>query len=94
VASSWARFWPTACVSYALEYGTDRLEVHEDALGPGERVLIVDDVLATGGTAKAAGELVVGMGARVEAFAFLVELTFLKGRERLPGHEVRSLIQY
>jgi adenine phosphoribosyltransferase len=85
---------PTRGVSYALEYGTDRLEVHEDALGPGERVLIVDDVLATGGTAKAAGELVVGMGARVEAFAFLVELTFLKGRERLPGHEVRSLIQY
>jgi adenine phosphoribosyltransferase len=81
-------------ISYALEYGTDRLEIHEDALAPGERVLIVDDVLATGGTAKAVGDLVLGMGAAVEAFAFLVELTFLNGRERLAGHDVRSLIRY
>src|SRR5262249_6034589 len=69
-------------------------EIHEDALAPGERVLIVDDVIATGGTARAVGELAEALGARVSAFAFLVELSFLNGREKLGQHEVRSLIRY
>jgi len=80
--------------TYELEYGTDSLEMHEDALARGERVLVVDDVIATGGTAQAVGELVGRLGAEVTAFAFLVELTFLDGRKRLAGHDVRSLIQY
>lgn len=80
--------------SYALEYGSDSLEIHEDALAPGERALIVDDLIATGGTAAATGELVRELGATVAGFAFLVELSFLKGRERLGGAEVRSLIVY
>ena len=79
--------------TYALEYGEDCLEIHADALAPGERVLVVDDVIATGGTARAAGELVGKVGATVAAYAFLVELTFLEGRRRLDG-EVLSLIQY
>jgi adenine phosphoribosyltransferase len=86
--------WRTRLVTYDLEYGQDRLEIHEDALRPGQKALIVDDVLATGGTARAAAELVEGLGAGVAALAFLVELTFLNGRERLPGHDVRSLIRY
>jgi adenine phosphoribosyltransferase len=82
-------------VSYELEYGTDTVEIHEDALVPGDRVLIVDDVIATGGTAWAAGELTTAMGAQVVAYAFLVELSFLAGRERLKGRgEIRSLIRY
>ena len=80
--------------TYDLEYGTDSLEVHEDAVAPGERALIVDDVIATGGTAEAAGHLVRELGAEVAGFAFLVELSFLKGRERLAGAPVRSLIVY
>jgi len=84
----------TLRASYALEYGTDTLEIHEDALKKGERVLIVDDVIATGGTAHAAGELVDRLGAKVVAFAFLVELTFLNGREKLAGREILSLIRY
>jgi adenine phosphoribosyltransferase len=80
--------------SYELEYGTDELEVHLDAIAPGERVLVVDDVIATGGTARAAGELVEALGARVAAYLFLVEVGFLKGRARLLPREVRSLIQY
>ena len=84
----------TLRASYALEYGTDTLEIHEDALEKGERVLIVDDVIATGGTAHAAGELVDRLGAKVVAFAFLVELTFLTGREKLAGREILSLIRY
>lgn len=86
--------WRTRQMSYELEYGKDAVEIHEDAFGPGERVLVVDDVIATGGTAWAVGELARAMGAQVTAYAFLVELTFLKGRERLAGHEVRSLIRY
>ena len=86
--------WRTLRASYALEYGEDSLEIHEDALRPGERVLVVDDVIATGGTARAVGELVERMGASVTAYAFLIELTFLKGRERLAGSEVLSLISY
>lgn len=79
---------------YALEYGTDALEIHEDALAPGQNVLVVDDVIATGGTAAATGELVGRLGARVTAFVFLVELGFLDGRGKLAGHDVLSLIRY
>jgi adenine phosphoribosyltransferase len=85
---------PTLRASYALEYGTDSLEIHEDAIAAGERVLVVDDVIATGGTAQAVGGLVERMGGRVEAYAFLVELAFLKGREKLRGADVLSLIRY
>jgi adenine phosphoribosyltransferase len=84
----------TRRVTYDLEYGQDCLEIHEDALRAGESALIVDDVLATGGTARAAAQLVEGLGARVAAFVFLVELTFLNGRERLVGYDVESLIRY
>jgi adenine phosphoribosyltransferase len=84
----------TLSASYELEYGTDSLEIHEDALTRGDRVLIVDDVIATGGTARAVGDLVDRLGAKVAAYAFLVELTFLKGREKLPGREILSLIRY
>jgi adenine phosphoribosyltransferase len=84
----------TRRVTYDLEYGQDSLEIHEDALLPGQRALIVDDVLATGGTARAAVELVEGLGARVPALVFLVELAFLNGRERLAGYEVVNLIRY
>jgi adenine phosphoribosyltransferase len=79
--------------TYTLEYGEDCLEIHDDAVMPGERVLIVDDVIATGGTARAAGELVGKLGGVVAAYAFLVELSFLDGRARLEG-DVLSLIRY
>jgi len=84
----------TRKASYSLEYGTDSLEIHEDALVPGERVLIVDDVIATGGTARAVAELAEGLGATVDAYAFLIELGFLKGRERIAGYDILSLIRY
>ena len=84
----------TRKASYALEYGTDTLEIHDDALVPGESVLIVDDVIATGGTARAVAELTEGLGARVEAYAFLIELTFLNGRAKLHGYDVQSLLRY
>ncbi len=84
----------TASVSYALEYGTDTLEIHEDAVKPGQRVIICDDLLATGGTAAATAQLVEKLGGRVEGAAFAVELTFLKGRSKLNGFDVFSLIQY
>jgi adenine phosphoribosyltransferase len=84
----------TVAASYELEYGTDSLEVHADAISAGERVLIVDDVIATGGTAQAAADLVEKLGGEVSAYAFLVELAFLNGRERLAGHDVLSLIEY
>lgn len=83
-----------AHVDYALEYGTDRLEVHRDGLGAGQRALIVDDVLATGGTAAATVALVEGLGAVVVGLAFVIELVFLGGRARLDGHQVRSLVAY
>lgn len=83
-----------ASVSFDLEYGEDDIEVHLDATGPGERVVVLDDVLATGGTAAAAMGLMEAVGARVAAVAFLVELTFLNGRSRLEGHDVRSVITY
>jgi len=84
----------TRRASYELEYGTDALEIHEDALTGGERVLIVDDVIATGGTARATAELVEGLGGSVTALAFLLELGFLNGRAKLGGREVLSLIRY
>ena len=84
----------TLKLTYDLEYGTDCVEVHADAFRQGERVLVVDDVIATGGTAWAAGELAKQLGATVDAYAFLVELTFLDGRKRLPGADVVSLIRY
>ncbi len=81
-------------VEYALEYGTDALEMHRDAVGQGDRVLIVDDVLATGGTAEAAAKLVRAHGAHVVGFTFLIELDFLKGRERLRNERVEALLHY
>ena len=85
---------PTASVEYALEYGTNVVEVHVDAIKPGQRVLIVDDLLATGGTVSAAMDLVEKLGGHIAGIAFLVELTFLKGRERLQEHDVFALIKY
>jgi adenine phosphoribosyltransferase len=84
----------TLSASYKLEYGEDSLEIHADAIARGERVLIVDDVIATGGTARAVGELAMRMGATVAGYAFLIELTFLAGREALKGDNVVSLIRY
>lgn len=86
--------WKVHQASYELEYGTDVIEVHQDAAGPGDRILIVDDVIATGGTAKAACELVEKLGAKVAGVALLIELSFLKGREKLPGRDVQALITY
>ena len=77
---------------YALEYGTDALEMHVDAITPGERVVVVDDLLATGGTAAAAGRLVQKLGGTLHGFAFLIELDFLSGRKKLYNHEIFTLI--
>lgn len=85
--------YKTHSVTYALEYGNDTLEIHQDAFSKGARVLIVDDLLATGGTAKAVADLVEKMGGKVAAMAFLIELTALKGREKLKGYNIISLIQ-
>ena len=84
----------TARESYALEYGTDSLEVHEDAVTKGQNVLIVDDVIATGGTAKATSALVRRLGGSVHALAFLIELEFLNGRKQLTGERIFSVLQY
>ena len=84
----------TASVEYALEYGTNTLEIHKDALTPGQQVLIVDDLLATGGTVIGTIELVKTLKAEVVGLGFLVELLFLKGRERLSDHVIHSVIQY
>lgn len=84
----------TARVTYDLEYGTDTLEIHKDAIQPGQKVLIVDDLLATGGTAAASVELARSLGAEIVGVAFAVELTFLKGREKLAGQKVFSLLRY
>lgn len=84
----------TESVSYALEYGTDTLEIHKDAIGEGCRVVIADDLLATGGTAKAVVDLVERLGGTVAGLAFVVELNFLNGRERLSGYKVSSLLEY
>ena len=80
--------------SYALEYGTNSLEIHADALGNGDKVIVVDDLLATGGTAAATRRLLERLGAHVEAFAFLIELEALKGRDALPGVAVETFISY
>ena len=80
--------------TYDLEYGQDTLEIHEDALQKGERALILDDVLATGGTAKAACDLVERLGAEITGVSFLIELKFLNGRSKLPGRPITSLIEY
>ena len=85
---------PVEAQGYQLEYGTDHLEIHNDGLAPGEQVLVVDDVLATGGTAAAAVGLVEKLGASVAGLAFVMELDFLEGRSRLPGREVMSLLHY
>lgn len=84
--------WETASEAYGLEYGTDVLELHIDALLPDQRVLVIDDVLATGGTAAAAGRLVESVGAGLVGFGFLLELAFLDGRSKLAGHRVESVL--
>ena len=84
----------TAKWTYQLEYGTDTLEIHKDAVQPGQRVIIVDDLLATGGTAHACASLTLSLGADIAGLGFVVELDFLKGREKLKGHEVFSLLHY
>lgn len=84
----------TAKVTYDLEYGTDTLEIHKDAVQKGQRVVIVDDLLATGGTATACARLVQDLGGEVAGLAFVVELDFLKGREKLADHDVFSLLHY
>lgn len=82
-------FW-----EYELEYGTDRLEIHKDAIQPGQNILVVDDVLATGGTAAAVARLVEKLGGHLTGFAFVLELDFLAGRAKLPGYDVFSLARY
>ena len=84
----------TLTVEYALEYGSNTLEIHRDAIQPGQPVLIVDDLLATGGTVRGTIELVERLKGKVVGLAFLVELEFLKGRERLQGYDVTSVIRY
>jgi len=86
--------YKTVSASYQLEYGTDTLEMHADALSGCARVLIVDDLLATGGTAKATAELVEKVGGKIVSCAFLIELLFLKGRDNLKNYNIHSLIQY
>ena len=84
----------TESISYALEYGTDTLEIHKDAIGQGSRVIIADDLLATGGTARAVVDLVERLGGTVAGLAFVVELAFLNGRERFTDYKVSSLLKY
>jgi adenine phosphoribosyltransferase len=81
-------------IEYALEYGTDVLEIHKDAISPGQNVLIIDDVLATGGTAAAVAKLVGTLHGKVAGLGFILELDFLKGREKLHGYDVYSLLHY
>ena len=86
--------WKTLRESFSLEYGSDAVEIHEDAIQPGQRVLIVDDVLATGGTAAAAARLVKRLDGTLHGLAFLIELNALEGRAKLPGEQVFSLLKY
>jgi|SRR5918992_1175476 adenine phosphoribosyltransferase len=86
--------WHSESETYELEYGTETLQIHKDAFAPGERVLIVDDVLATGGTAQATAKLVERLGAKVVGIACLIELGFLEGREKLKDYEFLSLLTY
>ena len=87
---------PWRCVeaAYALEYGEAVVEIHEDAVKPGEKILLVDDLLATGGTAAAALKLLDGLGAEIVAVSFLIELSFLGGRGKLGSHEVKAILEY
>jgi len=85
---------PVARVTYDLEYGSDSLEIHLDAIQPGQRVLLVDDLLATGGTMEATIKLVTQLGGQIAGLAFAIELDFLRGRERFPEHDVFSLLHY
>ncbi|MBP7868284.1 MAG: adenine phosphoribosyltransferase [Acidobacteria bacterium] len=86
--------WKTVSRSYALEYGTDALEMHEDAVRPGHRVLLVDDLIATGGTARAVAEMVTSQGGTLVEAGFVVELEFLRGRDALAGLDVFSILKY
>ncbi len=86
--------WRTTSEGYQLEYGTDRIEIHEDAVKPGQAVLLVDDVLATGGTMQAAVKLVRKLGGTVAGCSFVIELTFLEGRKRLEGVPIHSILRY
>ncbi len=86
--------WKTNSVTYNLEYGTDTLEMHHDAIKPGDKILIVDDLLATGGTVKAVTDLVKQLQGKIAGIAFLIELTDLKGKEKLKGFPIFSLIKY
>jgi len=86
--------WETIRETYQLEYGEDGLELHIDAVGPGERVLVVDDLLATGGTAEAVGKLVARQGGELAGYAFVVELAFLDGKKRLGANRVDSLVTF
>ena len=86
--------WRTKSISYELEYGTDILEMHHDAVNPGERILVIDDLLATGGTAKAVVDLVEKSGGKIIGIAFLIELVDLKGKDKLKGYPLYSLIKF
>jgi adenine phosphoribosyltransferase len=86
--------YKTVSIEYQLEYGTDMLEIHEDAIKPGQRVVIIDDLLATGGTTEANIRLIEKLGGQVAGLVFFIELGFLNGRERLKGYEVRSVVQF
>jgi adenine phosphoribosyltransferase len=86
--------WKTVSSSYALEYGENALELHADAIAPGQRVLVHDDVLATGGTARAICDLATQLGGEIVGVAFVIELDFLEGRKQLEGYDVESLIRY
>jgi adenine phosphoribosyltransferase len=86
--------YKTVSIKYDLEYGTDELEIHEDAISPGQKVLIVDDLLATGGTTQSNVKLVEKLGGKVTGLVFFIELSFLNGRERLKGYEVRSIVSF
>ncbi|MBV9303399.1 MAG: adenine phosphoribosyltransferase [Acidobacteriaceae bacterium] len=86
--------WEVKSVDYQLEYGTDQLEIHSDAVEPGQKVLIIDDVLATGGTASAVARLVELLGGTVAGLGFVIELSFLHGRDKLASYDVFSLLQY
>ena len=86
--------YKTNSVTYDLEYGTDTLEIHKDAINPGEKVLIVDDLLATGGTAKAVTELVEGLNGKIIGIAFVIELVDLGGRKKLKGYPIFSLVKF
>jgi adenine phosphoribosyltransferase len=86
--------YQTISESYALEYGTDTIHMHIDAVKPGDKVVIIDDLIATGGSSKATATLVEKLGGKVEALVFLIELVFLNGREKLQGYDVFSVIKY